>query len=143
MHTNIKRNLSTTAIALFCTVLAGCAQHRPVTGTVTAEPKYVAPPTEREVVAQTSTDPETRRLQQCQQELEALKTIAPATYTVQKREFDRIMAGAAQYAGIRQDVNGDTQGAVDALYHYKAARLCATIGQSVLDSLSDRGEQSK
>ncbi|MFZ4832292.1 hypothetical protein [Rouxiella sp. Mn2063] len=143
MNSNITRNLLTTVSILFCATLAGCALQKPKTNVVPTEQKYVSPPTQRELTVQTSTDPETRRLQQCQQELEALKTIAPATYTVQKHEFDRIMSGAAQYAGIRQDVNGDTQGAVDALYHYKAARLCATIGQAVLDSLSNRGELSK
>lgn len=142
MHTNIKRNLSTTAIMLFCSVLAGCVQQKPDTEVVSTQ-KYVAPPTEKELAAQPSSDPETRRLQQCQQELDALKTIAPTVYTQKKLEFDSVMSGAAQYAGIRQGVNGETQGTVDALYHYKAARLCADISQDVLTALSDRGERTK
>ena len=154
MFYNSKTKSSIITIALLSAALTGCAQPKSALKNTTVEQrsavennatKQKSSMTEMhsELAAPVNQDSESRRLQQCQQELEALKTISPAAYAQQKREFDRIMSGAAQYAGIRQDVNNETQGAVDALYRYKAARVCATISQSVLNALSQRGEESK
>lgn len=53
------------------------------------------------------------------------------------------MTAASQYAGVRNDVNAGTQGAVDSLYQYRSARMCADISQALLTELSDRGDDRK
>ncbi|ANS43571.1 hypothetical protein [Serratia inhibens] len=86
---------------------------------------------------------EAERLQQCQKELDALQGIDAAGYRKHKQEFDRLMSGAAQYAALRTQVNGETQETVDALYRYKVSRLCADVNQAVMTGLADRGERLK
>ncbi|ATA19214.1 hypothetical protein EDC48_111106 [Gibbsiella quercinecans] len=86
---------------------------------------------------------EAERLQQCQKELDALRTINAEQYQQNKRAFDALMSGASQYAGLRTQVNSDTQDTVDALYRYKVNRLCAEVNQAVLAGLAARGEQIK
>jgi len=86
---------------------------------------------------------EAERMAQCQKELEAIKGINPEQHKTFRQEFDRLMSGAAQYAGLRTQVNTGTQETVDALYRYKVNRLCADISQAALTGLSDRGERLK
>ncbi|MHA6679812.1 hypothetical protein ACX43S_25295 [Enterobacter cloacae] len=89
-----------------------------------------------------SQETESARLKQCQEELEALNTVAPADYTKYRKEFDRLMNGAAQYAGLRDTVGNGTRNTVDALYHYKVNLLCADVSQAMLKGLTERGERS-
>ncbi|MBH3259865.1 hypothetical protein I5P78_26065 [Serratia marcescens] len=91
----------------------------------------------------TQAQKESDRLAQCQKELDALKGINNAQYTAYLVEFQRLMRGAAQYAGLRAQVNNDTQDMVDALYRYKINRLCADITQAALTGLAERGEHLK
>lgn len=86
---------------------------------------------------------EAEQLQQCQQQLGALRTIDEKQYQRYKQAFDSLMSGASQYANLRARVNGDTQETVDALYRYKVNYLCAGVNQAVLTGLADRGEQVK
>lgn len=76
------------------------------------------------------------RMERCRRELEALKKIDGAVYTKRKGEFDRLMSGASLYNGVRGDVGNYTQSAVDALYRFKADKLCADISNDVLNGLS-------
>ncbi|CAI2021229.1 Uncharacterised protein [Serratia proteamaculans] len=84
---------------------------------------------------------EAGRLAQCQKELDALKGINPEQHKSYRQEFDHLMRGAAQYAGVRTQVNSTTQDTVDALYRYKVSRLCANIEQATLSGLAERGER--
>lgn len=85
-------------------------------------------------------DQEAKRLQQCQQELTVLSSLQSKDYAATKQAFDHLMGNAAQYASLRNKVNGETQGTVDALYHYKVNLLCAEINQAVLLHLAkDQG----
>ncbi len=84
---------------------------------------------------------EAERMQQCQGELEAMRNIDPEKYQKFKREFDTLMSGAAQYAGMRPRINTDTQQTVDALYRYRTNRLCADISTTMMTGLADRGER--
>lgn len=106
-----------------------------------------ASPAAKQAVAQesdkTEAQKEAERLAQCQKELEALKGINPEQHKAYRQEFDRLMSGAAQYAGLRTRVNSETQSTVDALYRYKVSRLCADITQATLTGLADRGERLK
>lgn len=85
-------------------------------------------------------DAESEKLKQCQSQLEALKPMNPEKYKRLHTSFDYLMNGAAQYTGIRQNTNADTQDTVDALYRYRANLLCSQIAQALLDSLTSRGE---
>lgn len=86
---------------------------------------------------------EAARLESCEKELDILKGVSPQRYTLYKRKFDGLMGGAAQYSGLRNQVNPDIQETVDALYRYKVNHLCAEVGQVVLTGLIERGEQFK
>ena len=85
-------------------------------------------------------DGDQARLQQCQGQLDALKTMDPAEYKRMRSTFDYLMNGAAQYADVRNKTNADTQDTVDSLYRYRSNLLCAQIAQRLLDSLTNRGE---
>lgn len=100
------------------------------------------------IVAEKTESAETREqelqyLQQCRQELQALKIISPELHSQRKSSFDNLMGSAAQYASIRKGVNRQTKDTVDALYQYKLNRLCASISQEVVTGLTDRGENAK
>lgn len=84
---------------------------------------------------------EAERLQRCSAELEAQKTVNREQYDKQRAEFDRLMSGAAQYATVRGRVDGVTQDTVDAMYRFRVNLLCASINQSVLTNLAERGER--
>lgn len=86
---------------------------------------------------------EAERLQQCQEQLGALRNINAKQFQQYKQAFDSLMSGASQYAGVRTKVNGDTQETVDALYRYKVNFLCAGVNQAVLTGLAERGELVK
>lgn len=91
----------------------------------------------------TQAEREAARLQQCQKELEALRTVHPTQFTGYKQAFDRLMNGAAQYSGLRTRVNAQTQDTVDALYRYRVNKLCAQINQAVLLGLAEHGESAQ
>ncbi|CAI1009368.1 Uncharacterised protein [Serratia entomophila] len=86
---------------------------------------------------------EAERMQQCQRELDAMRNMDPERYQKFKREFDALMSGAAQYAGVRPKVNTDTQETVDALYRYRTSRICADISATMMTGLADRGERTQ
>ncbi|MEE4411546.1 MULTISPECIES: hypothetical protein [Serratia] len=116
-------------------VLSGCENGR--------RPILAAKKSPEATVEITQAQREADRLQHCQKELDALQGIDAAGYRKYKQEFDRLMSGAAQYAALRTQVNGDTQETVDALYRYKVSRLCADVNQAVMTGLADRGERLK
>lgn len=116
-------------------VLSGCENGR--------RPIPAAKKSPEATVEITQAQREADRLQHCQKELDALQGIDAAGYRKYKQEFDRLMSGAAQYAALRTQVNGDTQETVDALYRYKVSRLCADVNQAVMTGLVDRGERLK
>ncbi len=76
------------------------------------------------------------KMERCRRELEALKKIDSTVYNKRKIEFDRLVSGASLYDGVRNDIGNYTQSAVDALYRFKADKLCADISNDVLNGLS-------
>ncbi|WP_261409186.1 hypothetical protein, partial [Serratia quinivorans] len=58
-------------------------------------------------------------LKQCQKNLMVLEALQTDSYLAEKKVFGELMSGAAQYAGIRSQVNPNTQDTVDALYRYQ------------------------
>lgn len=85
---------------------------------------------------------ESTSLKLCQDELEALNKVDAGDYEKYKKEFDRLMYGAAQYSGLRDMVGMGTRKTVDALYHYKVNLLCAGVSQAMLEGLAEQGERS-
>ena len=136
-------------IVLLCSLLlAGCqllpqSEKKTVVTppTVAVAPATTALATNRAELARSQKDEGDRvRLQQCQGQLDALKTMNPAQFKRMRSAFDYLMNGAAQYADLRSKTNADTQDTVDSLYRYRANLLCAQIAQTLLDSLTNRGE---
>ena len=76
------------------------------------------------------------KMERCRRELDALKKIDSAIYNKRKVAFDKLVSGASLYSGIRDDVGNYTQSAVDALYRFRADKLCADISNDVLSVLS-------
>lgn len=132
--TNILFCRSTLPCLLGCTLLLGgckALKHPPAeSATESAQ-------------AQSLATREAEQLAQCQKELEALQPLDARQYKVYQQEFSRLMNGAAYYAGVRTQANSGTQETVDALYRYKARRLCANISQALLTGLADMGERVK
>lgn len=79
-------------------------------------------------------------LKKCQNQLLALQVVNPPEYNRMKNAFDNLMNSAAQYTGLRKSVDENTQETVDSLYHYRANQLCAHIAQTLMDSLTSKGE---
>lgn len=95
--------------------------------------------TVRDIALQPRKGQEVQRLQQCQQQLQALRTLKAADYSETQRAFDALMRSAAQYSTLRTNIGETTQDTVDALYHYRVNLLCAQINQAVLDRLAEQG----
>jgi hypothetical protein len=71
----------------------------------------------------------------CEKELQALKTFNSQKYAELDGKFEQVMNGAASYAGVRGIVDPATQHAVDALYQFRSAKVCAEIHAKMLESL--------
>ncbi|CAI1765662.1 hypothetical protein [Serratia proteamaculans] len=137
----IKQGLRAGKILALGALLSGCVVPQGKNGHKPITPTTVKSTTQTPAATQSASEAE--RLAQCQRELAALQVASPARYQQRKAEFDRLMAGAAQYGGIRTSVNTETQDTLDSLYRYKVGRLCAEISQDVLSGLMDTGEQGK
>lgn len=115
-------------------LLAGCQKTPNTVKKTTTEPQAQGP---------TQAELEAARLQQCQQQLDALQALQPQQFKQYQQAFSRLMNGAAQYSGLRTQVTTVTQDTVDALYRYSVNKLCAQIDQAVLLGLTERGEPGK
>ncbi|KAE9666520.1 hypothetical protein [Escherichia coli] len=127
----VKINKSAASVVLFLTVfLGGCKN--------TATVKTVHKNTVKVAGFSASGDKmdEVEKMERCRRELESLKRIDATAYNKLKAEFDKLMYGASLYNGIRNDVGNYTQNAVDALYRFRADKLCADISSGVLNGLS-------
>lgn len=83
---------------------------------------------------------ENENLKRCQAQLEALKTMNQPDYNRLNNSFIYLMTSAAQYSGMRKNVDANTQDTVDSLYHYRANLICSKIAQTLMDSLASKGE---
>lgn len=126
-----------TAALLLTLTLTGCQTAKRSVSTLSKSPSA------EEIAEQDKRQREAERMQQCQRELDAMRGMDNEKYQKFKREFDTLMGGAAQYAGVRQRVKTDTQETVDALYRYRTNRLCADISSAMMTGLAERGERAK
>ncbi|EDI0160901.1 hypothetical protein CC666_23145 [Salmonella enterica subsp. enterica serovar Panama] len=110
---------------------AAPARQAPVTGT---PPASVVTPPAAVPTGQSSA------MESCSRELVALKRLDNRLYNRRKVQFDRLMHGASLYAGLRTEVAGSIQEAVDAMYRFRTSRLCAEISRDVLDALVRQGD---
>lgn len=122
-----------TLLAFSC-LISGCQ-------VVPNKDKIKAPETSE--IKPVTESPEVAKLRQCQQEMEALKTVNAKKYSDVKNQFDALMSGAAQYSGLRSKVNNDMQTTVDALYRYRVSMVCSKVNQTLLLSLAEKGEAVK
>ncbi|EAT7400336.1 hypothetical protein CV198_24685 [Salmonella enterica] len=122
-----------------CCLLAGCATEGGMKKTVVQK----AAPARQAPVTGTPPAPaagQSSAMESCSRELAALKRLDNRLYNRRKVQFDRLMHGASLYAGLRTEVAGSTQEAVDAMYRFRTGRLCAEISRDVLDALARQGD---
>ncbi|HAW2529164.1 TPA: hypothetical protein JLP98_003793 [Escherichia coli] len=134
MRLKMAKNKSTyksVSVVLFLTVFLGGCEN-----TATVKPVQKNAVKTAGISASGDRMDEVEKMERCRRELESLKKIDAAVYNKRKAEFDRLMSGASLYNGVRNDVHNYTQGAVDALYRFRADKLCADISHEVLDGLS-------
>lgn len=80
-------------------------------------------------------------LANCQQELKALRTVAPTAASPLSDHFDGLMQRMHQYAGFRTTLSVPLQQTMDALYRYRVNKVCADIRHTLLDNLSQQAER--
>ncbi|EBD4898320.1 hypothetical protein CV198_24750 [Salmonella enterica] len=128
-----------------CCLLTGCATEGGMKKTVVqkAAPARQAPVTGTPPAPAVRPAPaagQSSAMESCSRELAALKRLDNRLYNRRKVQFDRLMHGASLYAGLRTEVAGSTQEAVDAMYRFRTGRLCAEISRDVLDALARQGD---
>ncbi|NRH23409.1 hypothetical protein [Pantoea stewartii] len=79
-------------------------------------------------------------LQQCKNDLVALKQINPQQWTMQQAEFNKLINAASRYASVRASAGRDTRAAIDALYQYKMIRFCANTSKALMNGLAEQGD---
>ncbi|QNQ55465.1 hypothetical protein [Serratia liquefaciens] len=118
---------------VLCLLLAGCQ--------IENSKNHIKPQNANAQIgdAKVSAADETAKLGLCQRQLEALQKIDSAKYGIYQQRFDTLMNSAAEYAGVRTNVNVDSQDTLDALYHYRVNLFCSEINQVLLTGLAERG----
>ncbi|EJJ4342548.1 hypothetical protein NI443_004808 [Salmonella enterica] len=139
-------------VMVMCWLLTGCSTgNRTVTSVKIPVVQKAAPAKQTSVSVKTPTatarpvvvmpDAQVSAMETCGRELKALRQLDAKLYNRRKAQFDRLMSGAALYAGLRSDVVGRTREAVDAMYRFRSGWLCAEISRDVLDALARQGDQ--
>lgn len=125
--------LVTAALLLGSLLLSGCQTQK----------KAITKPSAATAVKDEKALRDAGELNQCQQSLNALGRLQTTSYSSMKKEFDDLMLGVSQYAGVRSQVNGQAQDTIDALYRYRVSYLCAEIQQAALEALAVRAGIAK
>ncbi|EBM6973061.1 hypothetical protein D3W91_25090 [Salmonella enterica] len=123
-----------------CCLLAGCATEGGMKKTVVQKAAPVTGTPPAPAVRPAPAAGQSSAMESCSRELAALKRLDNRLYNRRKVQFDRLMHGASLYAGLRTEVAGSTQEAVDAMYRFRTGRLCAEISRDVLDALARQGD---
>ena len=128
-------SIKSITLVLLCgsLLISGCQSSQKKPTTSTAAP----------VISKEKDAREAGNLKQCQQSLNVLSKLQTASYLELKKDFDNLMLGASQYAGVRFQVNGQAQDTIDALYRYRVSYLCAEIQQAALEVLVLRAGMKK
>lgn len=124
---------ATLALLLGSLLLNGCQSSK----------KTVTPAAAKTVMKNEKAERDAGDLKQCQQNLNVLSRLQTTSYPSLKKDFDNLMLGASQYAGVRFQVNGQAQETIDALYRYRVSYLCSEIQQAALAVLVTRAELPK
>lgn len=77
----------------------------------------------------------------CQRQLKALSRINPRLYARRRAAFDDLLARAAVYTAVRDEVGLQTRETMDALYKFKTRKICNDIEQTVGQALVSAGER--
>lgn len=132
-------------------MLGACEMAKPAgdagteTETLHSAPPLSEKPFQAQPVSESAggAEPVSAKMTLCQKELEALKQVSSRQHQLYQQEFGTLMHRTVLYAGMREHVNNNTQEALDALYQYKAKRLCANISQALLNGLAEMAESVK
>ncbi|HAG2521353.1 TPA: hypothetical protein G8V61_004107 [Salmonella enterica] len=137
--------LTPCSLAVAVLLLAGCGAV-PKSGGITAKAVSSAAPAAdsrvniKPAVTAQEAAPVTTGTEACDRELKALKKLDARRYALRRAQFNRLMSGAAVYAGIRTDVAGGTRQTVDAMYLFRTGKLCTDISRDVMDALARQGD---
>ncbi|EJK1075819.1 hypothetical protein NKN81_004424 [Salmonella enterica] len=137
--------LTPCSLAVAVLLLAGCSAVPKSGGITTRTVSPAAPAAGNRVsikpaVAAQEVAPVSAGTEACDRELKALKKLDARRYALRRAQFNRLMSGAAVYAGIRTDVAGGTRQAVDAMYLFRTGKLCTDISRDVMDALARQGD---
>ncbi|WP_217549253.1 hypothetical protein [Pantoea sp. GbtcB22] len=106
--------------------LTGCAAHK-------AESSHDAEPAYTSVVNSSS-----ERIQECKQELAALKDFNPVAYEKYQGEYDSISKNTKKYIGIKKKVSDDVNYLVMPKYQYSIRNLCFKIRHDLSASVASQ-----
>ncbi|EKS7766079.1 hypothetical protein RYR28_002746 [Edwardsiella piscicida] len=116
-----------------CSFLSACGQNRIIKPeSVVIKPASVPIP----INVVNKNDNGDEKIVRCRRELDALKSVDLAQYKKRKQQFELLMKNASLYNSIRADINSRTQNTVDALYQFKADKLCADVSSDVFNFLT-------
>lgn len=85
---------------------------------------------------------EQAKINYCRKALDSLKQINAKQAYKYNTSFNSLVSAASQYNSVRDQVATSTRQAVDSMYQFKAAKLCADIDKELMDSLVARGENA-
>lgn len=134
------KKLAGIQLVLVCLLLSGCANL--AKSKVTSESQSSVKVNENVPGPETKVQDE-NPWNQCEGTLNVLKAVNSEKYFERKGEFDHLMSGATEYAGVRANINEEMQSTLDSLYRYKVGVLCAKITQDVMQDLVRQVEMVK
>lgn len=122
-------------------VLSGCAKQEPVHSVVTpsatmtqSQPEPSAPEQEQDTQAtpfsssaSNSRDQHASNVQECRNELNAMRGYSEASYNSYQTEFEKIAARTNQYLQIKDSISSDINDLVMPRYQFQIRELCFRI----------------
>jgi PBP1b-binding outer membrane lipoprotein LpoB len=121
MEHPMTKSLPLLSLPLLIILMTGCAPKSKPYSAIAAEPQQSAV-----------------SLAECEKELQGLKEIDSVKSAELTTKFERMMAGSASYANVRNVVNPGTQNTIDSLYNFQSAKVCAEIRSAMMESLVDK-----
>lgn len=130
-------------VAVF--LLAGCSltsnKKTPVPAPSTSASTALQKPVNQPEPVQAK-NTEQAKIDYCRRALDSLKQVNPKQAQKYNTSFNSLVSAASQYNSVRDQVAVSTRQAVDSMYQFKAAKLCADIDKELMDSLVTRGENA-
>lgn len=139
----LNKHLLATLLPLTMLLIAGCSTKPNVKNNAPIRKQPVQTVSQQPVTAiEPPPTKEKDPINYCRQALQSLKQINSNKALKYNDAFNNLVGAASQYNSVRTSISQSTRQAVDAMYQFKTAKLCADIDKELLDSLIYRGERS-